>query len=293
MRLVAALAAALVLLALPAPAANRAERPRLLVAAGDIAGCGWSGDEATAELVGARPQAVVATLGDNVYESGTAEEFARCYEPSWGFAKSRTRPAPGNHEYHTEDAAGYFGYFGRRAGALGRGWYAYRLGSWQVIVLNSNCEHVGGCRRGSEQERWLRRTLASSRVRCTLAYWHHPRFSSGDKHGGFTGVADFWRTLYAFGADVVLSGHDHVYERFALQSPSGSPAPGRGLRQFTVGTGGAGLYGFGDVQPNSRSRLTRYGVLALTLGAGRYSWRFVDTGERVRDSGSSRCVRAR
>jgi acid phosphatase type 7 len=170
----AALALLPLLLAAAAPRGESATRPPLLLAAGDIASCSSDGDEQTAALVRARPRAVVATLGDNVYEDGRLDEFERCYAPTWGRAKSRTKPAPGNHEYHTEAAAGYFAYFGRRAGEPARGWYSYRLGSWHVLVLNSNCEHVDGCQRGSAQEGWLRRTLAANRVTCTLAYWHHP-----------------------------------------------------------------------------------------------------------------------
>jgi alkaline phosphatase len=293
-RVAAGLAVFSLCLSLAAPAGNGAPGgSRLLVAAGDIGRCGAEGDDATAALVRARPKAVVAALGDLAYEGGRPDEFSRCYDPSWGVFRHRTRPTPGNHEYRTDGASGYFDYFGRRAGVPGRGWYAYRLGTWQVVVLNSNCGEVGGCGRGSAQGRWLRRVLASSRTRCTLAYWHHPRFSSANRHGATDDVEAFWRALYEAGADVVLSGHDHVYERFAPQTWDGRPAPRRGLRQFVVGTGGAGLHGFEPPRANSRARLTSYGVLVLGLAAGRYTWRFVDTANRVRDSGSAPCVRAR
>lgn len=286
-------AAAVILLVVPAARPSSVGQPRLLLAAGDIAVCSSDRDEATAALLRARPRAVVATLGDNAYEDGRLDEFERCYAPTWGTVKARTRPAAGNHDYHTENAAGYFAYFGRRAGDPNRGWYSYRLGTWHVLVLNSNCEHVGGCGRGSAQERWLRRTMAAAHATCTLAYWHHPRFSSGDRHGGSPATADFWNALYDMGADITLAGHDHVYERFAPQTPSGRAAPRRGIRAFVVGTGGAGLYGFGEAQPNSVVRLAKHGVLALTLGRGRYSWRFLGTGGEVSDAGSARCVRTR
>jgi Calcineurin-like phosphoesterase len=293
-RVGAGLAVLALWLGLAVPAGDGAGRgSRLLVAVGDIARCGSDADDATAALVRARPRAVVAALGDLAYERGRRHEFARCYHPSWGRFKQRTRPTPGNHEYRTDGASGYFEYFGRRAGAPGRGWYAYRLGTWQVVVLNSNCSEVGGCARGSAQEVWLRRVLASSRTECTLAYWHHPRFSSGNRHGATDDVEAFWHALYEAGADVVLAGHDHVYERFAPQAWDGRPAPGRGLRQFVVGTGGAGLHGFEPPRANSQVRLTSYGVLVLGLVPGRYTWRFVDTADRVRDSGSAPCVRAR
>jgi 3',5'-cyclic AMP phosphodiesterase CpdA len=293
MRLSLALMVILLVLALPAAASDRAGEARLLLAAGDIASCASNGDELTAPLLQAYPRAVVATLGDNAYDRGRLAEFERCYAPTWGAVKARTRPAAGNHDYNTAGAAGYFAYFGRRAGDPTRGWYSYRLGSWHVIALNSNCVHVGGCARGSAQERWLRRTLAANHATCTLAYWHHSRFSSGDKHGNSVATADFWNALYEAGADVVLSGHDHVYERFAPQTPAGRAAPRRGIRAFVVGTGGAGLYGFRQAQPNSGVRLARYGVLALTLGRGRYSWRFLAAGGGVSDAGSATCVRTR
>jgi Calcineurin-like phosphoesterase len=283
----------LLLLALPAGASRPREEGRVLIAAGDIARCGAAGDDATAALVRERPGAVVAALGDLAYDRGSPEEFARCYDASWGRFKRRTRPTPGNHEYRTSGASGYFRYFGRRAGVPGRGWYAYRVGSWQVVVLNSNCGEVGGCARGSAQERWLRRLLASSRADCTLAYWHHPRFSSGNRHGATDAVEPFWRALYAAGADVVLSGHEHVYERFAPQTWDGRPAPRRGLRQFVVGTGGAGLHGFLSARANSQRRLTSHGVLVLRLAPGRYSWQFVAVSGELRDAGSARCVGAR
>ena len=294
--LVRPVSALLVLAAVTLPAATASSgvlSARTLVAVGDIARCGSDGDDATAALVRERPRATVAVLGDLAYDRGRTDEFARCYDPSWGPFKQRTRPTPGNHEYLTPGASGYFAYFGKRAGKPGRGWYAYRLGSWHVIALNSNCGEVGGCARGSVQERWLRRVLASSRARCTLAYWHHPRFSSGNRHGASDDVEDFWRALSAAGADIVLSGHDHVYERFAPQAWDGRPAPGRGLRQFVVGTGGAGLHAFEPPRANSQARLTAYGVLVLSLAADRYSWRFVDAGGRVRDVGSAPCVGAR
>jgi 3',5'-cyclic AMP phosphodiesterase CpdA len=286
-------ALALLVLAVPAAASTQARVVPTLVAAGDIGRCDSDGDDATAALVRARPRAVVATLGDLAYERGRPDEFERCYGPSWGPFKSRTRPTPGNHEYGTSGASGYFDYFGKRAGTPGRGWYSYRLGTWLVVALNSNCDQVGGCGRGSAQERWLRRTLAANRVRCTLAYWHHPRFSSGNQHGATDDVEELWRALYAAGADVVLSGHDHIYERFALQTADGSPATGRGLRQFVVGTGGAGLHGFTSPKANSQARVVAYGVLALSLAPGRYAWRFVDVAGRVKDAGSAPCVRAR
>jgi len=268
------LAAALAAAALVAPGAN-------LVAAGDVASCRSAGDEATAALV-ARLPGTVAVLGDSVYEAGSDEEYRRCYAPSWGPFRGRTRPAVGNHEYGTQGAAGYFRYFGAAAGPPGRGYYAYRLGSWQVVVLNTNCAAAGGCGAGSPQERWLRGVLGSSSAACTVAYGHHPRFSSGF-HGPDRTVQPLWRALQDAHVELYLAGHDHHYERFATS---------RGLRQFVVGTGGRSTYPVLRRVAGSQARWAGgYGVLSLRLLAGSYQWRFVAArGERFTDAGSSRCV---
>ena len=261
-----------------------------LVGAGDIASCGSDGDEATAELLD-RIDGIVFTLGDHAYESGTSIEFAACYEPSWGRHRARTRPSPGNHDYETKDASGYFGYFGDRAGDPARGYYRYQLGAWQIFALNSNCAKVGGCGAGSRQEQWLRAELAAHPAQCTLAYWHHPRFSSGG-HGGEEEVGAFWQALYEHGAEIVLNGHDHVYERFAPQTPSGERDPVRGLRQFTVGTGGAGHHDLdGPPEVHSEARDDRtFGVLQLVLHPTGYEWRFVPVaGGTFTDSGAGSC----
>jgi len=260
----------------------------VLVGAGDIATCRGSGDSATAALLASIP-GTVFTAGDNAYDSGSAAEYARCYGPTWGVFRARTRPAPGNHEYATAGAAGYFGYFGTRAGDPRRGYYAYNLGSWRIYVLNSNCWTVGGCGAGSPQERWLRADLAASPRRCVLAYWHHPLFSSG-LHGNQPAVRAFWDDLQAAGAEIVVNGHDHDYERFAPQTPGGV-ASATGIREFVVGTGGRSHYGFGTVRRNSQVRnATAYGVLELTLRAGSYDWRFVPAaGATFSDAGHGTC----
>jgi Calcineurin-like phosphoesterase len=263
--------------------------PATLVAAGDVASCVSDGDERTATLV-ARIPGTLAVLGDSVYRLGTPQEFEACYAPSWGRFRARTRPAAGNHEYGTPGAAGYFAYFGARAGHPDRGYYAYRLGSWRVIVLNSNCTRVGGCGPGSPQLAWLRAELATNRSRCTLAYWHHPRFSSG-LHGNDLTVAPFWSALYAARAELVLTAHDHHYERFAPLTPAGRLAPARGLREFVVGTGGRSHYPTIRRTPGSQVREWQtFGVLRVTLRTGSYGWRFVPVaGSRFTDAGSERC----
>jgi hypothetical protein len=269
---------------------RRPRRPdAFLAAAGDIADCN-PGAEITARLLDSLP-GTVAVLGDAAYERGTHDEFARCYEPTWGRHRGRTRPAVGNHEYGTPGAAGYFDYFGAAAGERGKGWYSYQLGAWHVVALNSNCAQVGGCHAGSEQERWVRADLAAHPAKCTLAYMHHPRFSSGNQHGGSPGVDPLWRALHDHGAEIVLAGHDHDYERFAPQGPGGTLDPKRGVRQFVAGTGGRSLRKFGPPQPGSEARdNTALGVLHLRLRDGSYDWRFVaEPGRSFTDSGSDRC----
>jgi len=262
----------------------------MLLAAGDIASCGSTGDEATAALLQTRPTAVVATLGDNAYDDGTASEFSNCYDPSWGRAKLRTHPAPGNHDYHTSGAAGYYGYFGAAAGDAARGYYSYDLGTWHLIALNSNCSVVS-CAAGSAQEQWLRTDLAAHTNVCTLAYWHHPRFSSGTKHGSSTTVAALWKALYDGNADIVLEGHEHNYERFAPLNPSGAVDTARGLRSFVVGTGGRSHYGFGSPITGSEVRNgDTSGVLQLSLRPTSVAWQFIpEAGKAFTDSGTQVC----
>lgn len=261
-----------------------------LLAAGDIASCTSTGDEATAALLDARPHAVVATLGDNVYQNGTATEFANCYDPTWGRHKDRTRPALGNHEYGVFRAGGYFATFGDAAGEPPLGWYSYDLGAWHIVVLNSNCDAVG-CMTGGTQELWLRQDLAANPRACTLAIWHHPFFTSGSTHGPTAAVAPLWTALYEAGADVVLSGHEHTYERFARLDPEGELDNARGMRQFVVGTGGRSHYPFGPPAPHSEVRnADTFGILALTLRPNSYQWQFVPVeGQTFTDAGSSNC----
>jgi hypothetical protein len=279
----------------PAPAVQN-EEPVVLVGAGDIANCeinGGSGAVATAHLIDGIP-GTVFTVGDHAYPSGTARQFQDCYDPRWGRHKARTRPAPGNHDYLTDNARPYFDYFGDSAGPDRRGYYSYTLGAWHIISLNSFI----AADRPSPQIEWLRKDLSENRSACTLAYWHIPVFSSGPhgREAQTTGhMLETWRVLYEFGADVVINGHDHDYERFAPQDPKGKADPKKGIREFVVGTGGGGLYEFRQIRPNSEARDNRsYGVLKLTLRATDYTWEFVPgAGEQFRDSGTSSCVRYR
>lgn len=261
----------------------------VLVGAGDIAGCGGTGAGETARLLDGLAGTVV-TLGDNAYERGSAADYAGCYDPTWGRHRARTRPAIGNHEYNTRDAAAYFAYFGAAAGPSDRGYYSYDLGAWHVVVLNSNCDRVGGCAVGSTQETWLRADITAHPAACTLAYWHHPRFSSGP-HGSDPATVPLWRALYDAGADVVLNGHDHDYERFAPQDPDGAPDPARGIREFVVGTGGKSHYAIEAPLANSEVRDDdTYGLLAVTLHPSGYDWAFIPVaGTSFTDAGSAPC----
>jgi hypothetical protein len=259
----------------------------VLVGAGDIGDCSSEDDEATAALLDGIP-GTVFTTGDNTYPDGTDSDFMNCYEPSWGRHKARTYPSAGNHDYNTEGATGYYNYFGPVAGEPDKGYYSYDLGSWHIIVLNSNIQVSAG----SEQEQWLRADLAAHPVACTLAYWHHPRFSSGDIHGSNSRMQPLWQALYEHGADVVLAGHEHNYERFAPQDPQGVADPVRGIRQFVIGSGGRSHYPITNPIANSEVRNTdTYGVLKLTLHPESYSWEFVpEAGKIFADSGTAPCV---
>lgn len=260
----------------------------VLVGAGDIAACGLDGDEATADLIDGIP-GTVFTAGDNAYESGSAAEFRTCYAPTWGRFLTRTRPAPGNHDHDTPDLAGYLGYFGARAAPDGTSWYSFDLGTWHIVVLDSSCEAVGGCGPGSAQGAWLTADLAASSAGCTLAIWHHPRFSSGF-HGNDRTVEPLWRALYDANADVIVNGHDHDYERFAPQDPAGKADPARGLREFVVGTGGAALRDFAELRANSLVRASgAHGVVRFVLRPTGYDWRFISTTGEFSDIGSGTC----
>jgi alkaline phosphatase len=274
----------------PTPTPTPAPPDPVLVGAGDIASCALPGDEATAKLIERIP-GIVFTLGDNAYESGTAREFRECYDPTWGRFLDRTRFAViGNHDYLTDDGAPFRAYFGSAGSRDGATWFSEDVGTWHVIVLDANCAQLkGGCGPGTAQLEWLRADLAASDARCTLALWHQPRFSSGF-HGSDPSVAPFWDALYAAGADLVLNGHEHDYERFAPQDPAGRADPKRGITEIVVGTGGATLRSFGPGIANDvvRSSLV-HGVLVVTLKPAGWSFRFVSTDGSFSDAGQGAC----
>ena len=274
-----------------APTAGAADP--LLAAAGDIAcppdqpvarkSCHHA---ATAALVRGINPTAIALLGDNQYEGGAFSDYLTSFEPTWGVFKPLMRPAPGNHEYITPGAAGYYQYFGPAAGDPTRGYYSYDLGTWHIAVLNSNCAFVS-CAAGSEQEQWLKGDLAAHRSWCSMAYYHHALFSS---QGGDPRMRDIWRTLTGANVDVVLSGHNHVYERFGPQNADGVADRVHGPREFVVGTGGKSLGLIRQAKANSEVRYTEnFGVLAISLGPVGYSWQLATEGAGIADAGAANC----
>jgi acid phosphatase type 7 len=257
------------------------------VGAGDIALCPGASDRTAALLdtIGG----TVFTLGDNAYPNGGNGEFNDCYDRSWGRHKGRTTPSPGNHDYQTPQAAGYFNYFGDIA-APGLGYYAFDLGAWRIYSLNSNFDFGIDVRAGSPQAVWLRADLTANPRKCVLAYWHHPLFSSGP-NGSSRPMRDLFAILYDANADLVLNGHDHEYENFAPQTPDGQRDTARGIRQFVVGTGGfTPLSLFRTRLPNSEVQIADdHGVLKLTLNPENAQYEFITVRTGVRDSGTVTC----
>ena len=267
---------------------NNEGPPAVFVGAGDIGLCGSPWPSRTAALLDGI-DGTVFTAGDNAYDSGTADEYLRCYDPTWGRHRARTRPTPGNHEYVSFGATPYYNYFGSAAGPSGLGYYSFDLGAWHVISLNSNVDADPS----SPQVQWLKDDLRVSPTTCTLAYWHHPVFSTGE-HGDDPKMLHIFRVLYESHADVVVTGHDHDYERFAPQTPDGFRDMTFGIREFVVGTGGhSDLRPFRFTSANSEARnRSTWGVLKLTLRSASYDWEFIPAaGGTFRDSGTGACVK--
>jgi hypothetical protein len=264
----------------------------VLVGAADIASCDdLAGAYATAKLIEKIP-GTVFVAGDLAYPDGSDKDFANCYQPTWGRFRDRTRPAPGNHEYHSDGASGYNRYFGAAAGDPKKGYYSYDLGTWHILSLNSECEEVGGCEPTSPQGKWLKEDLAQHPSGCTLAYFHKPLFSSGGYHGDDPTMKPLWNALYHGGTEIVINGHDHNYERFAPQDPDRRADPQHGIREFVVGSGGKNSHRqLGATKPNSEVRNdSTFGVLKLTLHPKTFDWEFVPAaGKTFIDSGSGTC----
>jgi 3',5'-cyclic AMP phosphodiesterase CpdA len=252
----------------------------VLVGAGDIASCGYDTDERTAQLLDGIP-GTVFTAGDDAYPDGTYEQFMNCYDPTWGRHKARTKPVPGNHDYNTAEGAAYYQYFNNVPP-----YYVYTLGTWRIYALNSEIDVSAA----SAQIDWLKKDLMANPTQCVLAYWHRPRWSSGGEHGSDPAMQTLWQIFHDAGAELIINGHDHNYERFAEMDDTGTAVP-QGLREFVVGTGGAGLYDFGPALPSTEVRNnTTFGVLKLTLHPTSYEWEFVPLrGSSFTDSGSGAC----
>jgi hypothetical protein len=291
--------------------ANAAGDP-VIAAAGDIAcdptSSQFNGGNGTASACRGRYTsdvlangnfAAILALGDNQYYCGGYSAFTKSYDLSWGRVKAATHPVVGNHEYLTSGgtgcndsnagAAGYFKYFGSLAGPAGKGWYSFNIGAWHLIALNSNCGNAGGCSKGSPQYTWLAADLAAHPAACTLAFWHIPVFSSGGRSAA--NMRSIWQLLYDKNADLILEGHDHIYERFGPQTATGDADSSRGLRSFIVGTGGANHTSIETVVANSQVRnSSTYGVLKLTLHPTSYDWKFLpEAGKTFTDSGTASC----
>lgn len=287
----------LTILAVVAVCESKSDKPSsndpVFVGAGDIASCDdLAGAYATAKLIEKIPAATVFAAGDLAYPNGSDFDFQNCYGPTWGRFKDRTRPSPGNHEYHSTGASGYVRYFGSAAGDPTKAYYSYDLGQWHILALNSECLAVGGCDAASPQGKWLAQDLSQHPAGCTLAYFHRPLFSSGLAHGNDVQVKPLWDILYHHGADVIISGHDHDYERFGPQDPNGKADPQHGIREFVVGTGGKNSHRFfANVVPNSEShQADTFGVLKLTLHPKSYDWQFLpEEGKSFSDSGTGQC----
>src|SRR5262245_16736727 len=271
----------------PSPPFPQTPGPAIFVGAGDITIANGH-DDATARLIDSIGGDVF-TLGDDAYPNGSAENF-RLFDRTWGRFAGRIHPAPGNHEYMTPGASGYFGYFGRAAGDSGQGYYQFDLGAWHIISLNSNYRDGVAVDAGSPQGVWLQGDLATHPSKCTLAFWHHPLFSSG-QNGDNPAMRPIFDILYNANADVVLNGHDPLHERFGPQAGDGRPDPARGIREFIVGTGGVNAdYRFVTTKPSSEKQITgQNGVLKLTLLADSYQWEFVTVNGSVADSGTGQC----
>jgi len=263
----------------------------VLLGAGDISSCSNNRDELTAQILDTIPGTVV-TLGDNAYPDGRAVDYANCYDPTWGRHKARTFAALGNHEYGANNADGSFDYFGANAGPRGLGYYSFEIGAWHIVVLNDNDAFVPFSA-GTAQDQWLVADLAANTKPCVMAIWHQPRFFSSNT-AGFTSRLTrkiYWDRLYAVGADVVLNGHQHQYERFAPMNPDGVRDDANGIREFVVGTGGESTATPTlEIAGNSEVRMGTFGVIKMTLGAGTYTWQFIPmAGQTFTDSGSGTC----
>ena len=269
------------------PTITATPTPVTLAAVADIAICGQESDDQTAALI-ADWNAEIIIAGDANNEDGTLWQYQNCFEPSWGQYFDKIHTVAGNHDYYSDPINNYYTYFGDRAGEAGKGYYSFDLGDWHIVGLNSNCGYVP-CGASSEQVAWLKQDLAENQDRCTLAFWHVPRWNSGPaKHANW--VQPFWYELYKGGAEIVINGHDHHYERTGKIDAEGLPDKQNGLIEFIVGTGGAGHYYLEDAFAFSEKMIFgEFGVLKLTLEPERFQWQFISIENEVLDEGESDC----
>ncbi len=265
--------------ATPPPSGND---PIVLATGDSRTGCN-SGAAATANLLSRYPSSTLLLFNGDATDTGASSEFTTCFDTTFGKYKAQLRPVPGNHEYGTSGASGYFGYYGAQAHSPG--YYSFNVGTWHVVALNSEIDISGT----SSQMTWLKNDLAANRTQCTIAYWHEPRWSSGN-HGNNTFVAAVWQTLYDNNVDLVFNGHDHDYERFAPQNPAGAADSARGIREFVIGTAGAPPYSFSTIRANSQVRMTgSYGVVQFTLHPTSYEWKWIGATGSFADAGTTAC----
>lgn len=278
---------------LAAPNAVGVSEPQVIAAVGDMACPPGTNTTATAchqnqvgALVASENPAAFLPLGDEQYNNGALSLFQQSYDKAFGQLYPISKPVPGNHEYLTANAQGYRDYFNTGTGPL---WYSYDIGSWHVVALDSDCGKIGGCGMTKPQGQWLKADLVTHPVQCTLAYWHHPRFNSGE-HGGATNMTWAWRLLYNANAELVLNGHEHSYQRFVPLKYDGTRDDARGLVEFVSGAGGKSHYDGGSTNPLSAFRnTTDFGALFLTLDDGSYSWRWITEAGVVKDTGTGAC----
>ena len=270
----------------PTPTPTLESRGNVILAAGDNAMCGSEEASWTAAMMEVFPDDILL-MGDISNDYGTVEQYADCFDPDWGRYKTRIHAVPGNHDYYSGGGP-FYDYFGPAAGPAGVGYYSFDLYGWHIIGLNSNCDLVGGCAPDSTQYQWLVEDLNSHPAQCTLAFWHHPFFSSLIA-GGSTNMFYFIQALYDAGADVVLNGHNHVYNRFLPMDPQGNVDLKRGLREFVAGTGGAWLQSDFVDPPEREVEISTWGLLRLELGEGYYRWSFYDTDLQLLDDGEGWC----
>lgn len=274
--------------AIPTATITATPTPVVIAALADVAICGQEGHEDTAALIAEWGVSAILMAGDISNEDGILYQYQRCFEPAWGAYLDRIHPVPGNHDYYSDPLQNYYLYFDGQAGEAGQGWYSFNAGNWHIIALNSNCGAVA-CGPSSEQVAWLKQDLAENDQQCSIAFWHVPRWNSGPARNAHW-MSTFWDILHPAGVEMIINGHDHHYERTGKVDAKGLPDQDGGIREFIVGTGGAGHYYEEEPFPFSEKTIYgQFGVLKLVLGQQDYQWQFINTDGEVLDEGADRC----